>query len=341
MSTRHSPSTLRSTATIFSISRRTRCGWIADSPSCSAIVDARAQRSRTNRTCNSTFALRAAALRGVPKRKILEAARRGVAFGVVVRFQLFDGREQGIHRHTEVGTREGLTRGPRWGVRFARDRDSRVGAGEDVGDHCCKQDPFQFTWHSRNPNRILHIAASSQRAPTDRGGRSRRPSVSGSSRRPPVSRSSRRPMTAADRSILRSRVVPPASATKQRRTPLSRNIPLSILDPPRISRDNAFEFDLKSTQVRVRPRIDAGRDAMKDVVRTRKATARRNLTVLGIAILTLWFGGHASAEAAQTPRNRNRYRHARRRPAAGSDPRIGERSGFDPVSIFAPTTGWR
>jgi hypothetical protein len=40
---------------------------------------------------------------------------------------------------------------------------------------------------------------------------------------------------------------------------------------------------------------------MKDVVRTRKATARRNPTVLGFALLTLWFGGHASAEAAQSP----------------------------------------
>jgi hypothetical protein len=39
---------------------------------------------------------------------------------------------------------------------------------------------------------------------------------------------------------------------------------------------------------------------MKDVVRTRKAT-RRNPTLLGFALLTLWFGGHASAEAAQTP----------------------------------------
>ncbi len=40
---------------------------------------------------------------------------------------------------------------------------------------------------------------------------------------------------------------------------------------------------------------------MKDVARTRKATARRNPTILGFALLTLWFGGHASAEAAQTP----------------------------------------
>jgi hypothetical protein len=40
---------------------------------------------------------------------------------------------------------------------------------------------------------------------------------------------------------------------------------------------------------------------MKDVVRTRKATARRNHTLLGFALLTLWFGGHASAEAAQMP----------------------------------------
>jgi hypothetical protein len=40
---------------------------------------------------------------------------------------------------------------------------------------------------------------------------------------------------------------------------------------------------------------------MKDVVRTRKATARRNPTALGFALLTLWFGGHASAEAAQMP----------------------------------------
>ncbi len=40
---------------------------------------------------------------------------------------------------------------------------------------------------------------------------------------------------------------------------------------------------------------------MKDVVRTRRATARRNPTLLGFALLTLWFGGHASAEAAQMP----------------------------------------
>jgi hypothetical protein len=40
---------------------------------------------------------------------------------------------------------------------------------------------------------------------------------------------------------------------------------------------------------------------MNDVVRTRKATARRNPTALGFALLTLWFGGHASAEAAQMP----------------------------------------
>ena len=38
---------------------------------------------------------------------------------------------------------------------------------------------------------------------------------------------------------------------------------------------------------------------MKDVVRTRKAAARRNPTLLGFALLTLWFGGHASAEAAR------------------------------------------
>ena len=40
---------------------------------------------------------------------------------------------------------------------------------------------------------------------------------------------------------------------------------------------------------------------MKHVVRAPKATALRNPTVLGFALLTLWFGGHASAEAAQTP----------------------------------------
>ncbi len=40
---------------------------------------------------------------------------------------------------------------------------------------------------------------------------------------------------------------------------------------------------------------------MKNVVRTRKAIARRNPTILGFALLTLWFGGHAAAEAAQTP----------------------------------------
>jgi len=40
---------------------------------------------------------------------------------------------------------------------------------------------------------------------------------------------------------------------------------------------------------------------MKELVRTRKATTRRNSTILGFALLTLWFVGHASAEAAQTP----------------------------------------
>ena len=40
---------------------------------------------------------------------------------------------------------------------------------------------------------------------------------------------------------------------------------------------------------------------MKGVVHTRRATVRRNPTVLGFALLTLWFGGHASADAAQTP----------------------------------------
>jgi hypothetical protein len=40
---------------------------------------------------------------------------------------------------------------------------------------------------------------------------------------------------------------------------------------------------------------------MEDVVRTRMHTARRNHTVLGFAVLTLWFGGHTPAEAAQTP----------------------------------------
>ena len=40
---------------------------------------------------------------------------------------------------------------------------------------------------------------------------------------------------------------------------------------------------------------------MKDVVRTRKATAHRNPTLLGFALLTLCFGGHASTEAAQMP----------------------------------------
>ena len=40
---------------------------------------------------------------------------------------------------------------------------------------------------------------------------------------------------------------------------------------------------------------------MKDVVHTRKTTAQRNPTALGFALLTLWFIGHASAEAAQTP----------------------------------------
>ena len=40
---------------------------------------------------------------------------------------------------------------------------------------------------------------------------------------------------------------------------------------------------------------------MRDVVHTRKATAHRNPTLLGFALLTLWFGGHASAEAARMP----------------------------------------
>ena len=40
---------------------------------------------------------------------------------------------------------------------------------------------------------------------------------------------------------------------------------------------------------------------MKDSLRAPTATARRNPTVLGFALLTLWFGGHATAEAAQAP----------------------------------------
>jgi hypothetical protein len=40
---------------------------------------------------------------------------------------------------------------------------------------------------------------------------------------------------------------------------------------------------------------------MKDVVHTRKATIRRNPTLLGFTVLTFCFGGHALAEAAQTP----------------------------------------
>ncbi len=40
---------------------------------------------------------------------------------------------------------------------------------------------------------------------------------------------------------------------------------------------------------------------MPDVARARKPTARRNPTVLGFALLTLWFGSYAAAEAAQTP----------------------------------------
>jgi hypothetical protein len=40
---------------------------------------------------------------------------------------------------------------------------------------------------------------------------------------------------------------------------------------------------------------------MKDVVHARKATAGRNPTVLGFALLTLWLGSHGAADAAQTP----------------------------------------
>jgi len=40
---------------------------------------------------------------------------------------------------------------------------------------------------------------------------------------------------------------------------------------------------------------------MSDVVRARKAAARRNSTLFGFALLALWFGSHASAEAARTP----------------------------------------
>lgn len=40
---------------------------------------------------------------------------------------------------------------------------------------------------------------------------------------------------------------------------------------------------------------------MRDVVRTRKVTTRRNPTVIGFALLTLWLGGYAAADAAQMP----------------------------------------
>ena len=40
---------------------------------------------------------------------------------------------------------------------------------------------------------------------------------------------------------------------------------------------------------------------MKDVVHTWNAAAGRNRTLLGFALFTLWFGGHAAAEAAQPP----------------------------------------
>jgi hypothetical protein len=65
---------------------------------------------------------------------------------------------------------------------------------------------------------------------------------------------------------------------------------------------------------------------MKDVVHTRKATARRNPTALGFAILTLWLGGHATAEAAQTPAN-------------GSAPGALE-DGLQRVPIRGPGTFW-
>lgn len=40
---------------------------------------------------------------------------------------------------------------------------------------------------------------------------------------------------------------------------------------------------------------------MMDAVQTRKTTARRSPMVGGFALLALWFGGHAAAEAAQSP----------------------------------------
>jgi len=40
---------------------------------------------------------------------------------------------------------------------------------------------------------------------------------------------------------------------------------------------------------------------MRNVVRARKATARRNPALIAFALLTLWFGGQASAEASQMP----------------------------------------
>jgi hypothetical protein len=58
-----------SIATIFAISVRMCRGWMEVAPSFRAAVDARTQRPRTQSTCSSTFALRAASVSGVPMRK--------------------------------------------------------------------------------------------------------------------------------------------------------------------------------------------------------------------------------------------------------------------------------
>jgi hypothetical protein len=55
----------------------------------------------------------------------------------------------------------------------------------------------------------------------------------------------------------------------------------------------------------VEPRIEEWRDAMLDVLRAPRAKTRRTSTTLGIALITLWFGGHAAANAAQTPATEN------------------------------------
>lgn len=65
---------------------------------------------------------------------------------------------------------------------------------------------------------------------------------------------------------------------------------------------------------------------MEDVVKTRRRAVRCNPTILGCALLILWSGGHASAEAAQTP--------------ATEDATSASEEGLQRVPIRGPGTFW-